>query len=380
MSASIPEARRSDGNKSLRVLVLGATGTAGRATTEALIRAGHNVTCLVRKSAIQPHNKTASQQPENRYNANGRNVAEDDASAITTSKTDTQSTDLQQLLNLPASIQLRTGDVTDPESIQRDGICGEHFDALVSCLASRNGAPADAWDIDYKAHVNALSAAKQAGIRHMVLLSAICVQRPRLIFQQAKLAFEKELMASGITYSIVRPTAFFKSLSGQVERVKKGKPFLLFGDGTHTACKPISDNDLGEYIAACLTQPERHNQILPIGGPGNAITPREQGEQLFAMTGKKPRFIKIPLSLVNSIRLVLETGEKISSTIADKAEFARIAQYYATESMLVFNHETGQYDADATPSTGTQTLFDFYEQVLDGKSTVVRGEHAMFRD
>lgn len=380
MSASVPEARHSDSNKSLRVLVLGATGTAGGATTEALMRAGHNVTCLVRKSAIQPRNKTTGQRTGKGYHANGNNVAADNALATTSSKTDTQSTELQQLLNLPASIQLRTGDVTDPESIQRDGICGERFDALVSCLASRNGAPADAWDIDYKAHVNALTAAKQAGIRHMILLSAICVQRPRLIFQQAKLAFEKELMASGITYSIVRPTAFFKSLSGQVERVKKGKPFLLFGDGTLTACKPISDNDLGEYIAACLTQPERHNQILPIGGPGNAITPREQGEQLFAMTGKKPRFVKIPLSLINSIRIALETGGKISSTIADKAEFARIAHYYATESMLVFNHETGKYDADATPSTGTQTLFDFYEQVLDGKSTVVRGEHAMFRD
>ena len=272
------------------------------------------------------------------------------------------------------------GDVTDPHSIQRDGFRGEYFDVLVSCLASRNGAPADAWEIDYKAHTYALAAAKQAGIRHMVLLSAICVQRPRLIFQQAKLAFEKELMDSGLTYSIVRPTAFFKSLSGQVERVKNGKPFLLFGDGTLTACKPISDDDLGEYIAECLTQPERHNQILPIGGPGNAITPREQAEQLFRMTGNKPRFVKIPLALVKGIRFVLETGGKVSSTIADKAEFARIAHYYATESMLVFNHETAQYDAEATPSTGTQTLFEYYAQVLDGTSTVERREHAVFRD
>ena len=295
-------------------------------------------------------------------------------------KTDPQSAEPQQLLNLPASVKLRTGDVTDPDSIQRDGFGGEHFDVLVSCLASRTGAPADAWAIDYQAHVNVLAAAKHAGVRHMVLLSAICVQRPRLIFQQAKLAFEKELMDSGLTYSIVRPTAFFKSLSGQVERVKNGKPFLLFGDGTLTACKPISDNDLGVFIAACLTQPERHNQILPIGGPGNAITPREQGEQLFAMTGKKPRFVKIPLALVNSIRLVLETGGKLSSTIADKAEFARIAHYYATESMLVFDHKAAQYDADATPSTGTQTLYDFYAQLLDGTSAVERREHAVFRD
>jgi divinyl chlorophyllide a 8-vinyl-reductase len=50
-----------------------------------------------------------------------------------------------------------------------------------------------------------------------VLLSAICVQKPLLEFQRAKLAFEAKLQEAGdITYSIVRPTAFFKSLAGQV--------------------------------------------------------------------------------------------------------------------------------------------------------------------
>jgi hypothetical protein len=52
-----------------------------------------------------------------------------------------------------------------------------------------------------------------------VLLSAICVQKPTLEFQRAKLAFEAKLQEAGdITYSIVRPTAFFKSLAGQVGR------------------------------------------------------------------------------------------------------------------------------------------------------------------
>lgn len=389
--------RKGDG---LRVLVLGATGTAGRATTHALVRAGHNVTCLVRNSVTQAHDLSIAHRANKEDAASGHLNTDKsmpvEAPSITgdlsgvqigtqsEAQLETQSGDesetAHQKLNLPPSVQLRTADITCLESIQRDGFCGEHFDAVISCIASRNGAPADAWEVDYKANVNVLTAAGQAGVQHMVLLSAICVQRPRLIFQQAKLAFEQELIASGINYTIVRPTAFFKSLSGQIERVKKGKPFLLFGDGTLTACKPISDYDLGDYMAQCLTHPERHNQILPIGGPGEAITPREQGEQLFAMTGREPRFIKIPIALVNGIRFMLETAGKLSSTIADKAEFARIAHYYATESMLVFDHETEQYNAEATPSTGTQTLFQFYQQVLDGKLSVERGEHAVFKE
>lgn len=62
-----------------------------------------------------------------------------------------------------------------------------------------------------------LEVARQKGASHFVLLSAICVQKPLLEFQHAKLRFEAELQAAGdITYSIVRPTAFFKSLAGQV--------------------------------------------------------------------------------------------------------------------------------------------------------------------
>ena len=149
---------------------------------------------------------------------------------------------------------LHIGNATDPAALQAALASAPH-DAIVSCLASRTGAPTDAWAIDHAAHMHALTAARNAGVPQMILLSALCVQRPLLAFQQAKLAFEAALIASGPTYSIVRPTALFKSLSGQVERVKQGKPFLLFGTGTLTACKPISDGDLARYLTRCLDDP-----------------------------------------------------------------------------------------------------------------------------
>jgi len=210
-----------------RVFMLGATGTIGLATTQALLKHGHDVVCFVRP---------------------GKG---DGAGRL-------------------AGATLRFGDVCDPVSLARDGFCGERFDVLVSCLASRTGVPRDAWAIDHRAHLNALAAARAAGVTQVVLLSAICVQKPLLAFQQAKLAFEQQLVESGLDYSIVRPTAFFKSLSGQVERVRRGKPFLVFGDGRLTACKPISDRDLADYLADCLDNDERRNRILPIGGPGAA--------------------------------------------------------------------------------------------------------------
>jgi divinyl chlorophyllide a 8-vinyl-reductase len=326
-----------------RVFVLGATGTIGRATVQALLQRGHEVVCFVR-----PH-------------AGVGGALSADAS-----------------LQLLAGATVRFGSVTDPASLARDGFCGERFDALVSCLASRTGAPKDAWAIDHQAHVHALEAARTAGVTQVVLLSAICVQKPLLAFQQAKLAFEKVLIESGLTYAIVRPTAFFKSLSGQIERVRRGKPFLVFGDGQLTACKPISDSDLGDYLAACLDHPDRHNRVLPIGGPGPAISPRQQGEQLFALLGRPPKFSQVPVGLLDGIIAVLGTVGRLIPALAAKAELARIGRYYATESMLVLNPQTGQYDADATPSTGSQTLFDFYADLVNGETAPERGDHAVF--
>ena len=70
---------------------------------------------------------------------------------------------------------------------------------------------------------------------------------------------------------------------------------------------------------------------------------------------------------------------RIVPPLAEKAELARIGRYYATESMLVLDPDTGRYDAAATPSTGNETLFDFYRSVLiDGTAAPDRGDHAVF--
>jgi len=314
-----------------RILLLGATGTVGRATLRELIRRGHYVVCFDRPPS----------KPDTASESNGGVCMKDGA--------------LRRFV-----------DVTDPGCVTQEGVRGERFDVLVSCMASRTGTPKDAWHVDYQGHVNALALARSAGVTQFVLLSAICVQKPRLTFQHAKLAFEKLLIESGLTYTIVRPTAFFKSLSGQVERVRRGKPFLVFGDGAMTACKPISEHDLAVYIAECLDDPARQNRILPIGGPGDAITPRQQAEALFAMFERPVHIRRVPIGLLDGIIGGLSLLGRWIPALADKAEYARIGRYYATESMLVMDPETGRYDAQSTPSTGTETLFDHYARLVKG--------------
>ncbi|MEL7311434.1 MAG: NAD(P)H-binding protein [Pseudomonadota bacterium] len=269
-------------------------------------------------------------------------------------------------------------DLLDPDNLRRK-LAPYQFGAVISCIASRTGAPRDAWRVDHDANQNLLALAQTHGAAQFVLLSAICVQRPRLAFQYAKLSFEQALIQSDLSYSIVRPTAYFRSLSGQIERVKSGKPFLVFGDGKRTACKPIAERDLATYVVDCLEKPSRRNRVLPIGGPGPAITLRDQGELIFELAGMTPKFRSVPPSLFTAVAALLRPIGWLVPAVAAKAEFARIGHYYATESMLVWDEVNRRYDAERTPSTGEITLRQHYEKILqDGIAQHDAKEHRIF--
>ena len=210
---------RSRAPQDVRVLVVGPTGYIGKFVLRELVHRGYNVVAFAReKSGIG--GKQGMEEVKREF----------------------------------PGADVRFGDVGDPASIEAVAF-REPVDVVVSCLASRTGGIKDSWAVDYQATLNVLEAARRAGTSHFVLLSAICVQKPLLEFQRAKLALEGKLESAGdITYSIIRPTAFFKSLAGQVQLVSEGKPYVMFGDGTLAACKPISERDLASFIADCVVK------------------------------------------------------------------------------------------------------------------------------
>lgn len=313
----------------IRVVVVGATGYIGKFVVRELVRRGYNVVAFAReKSGV------------------GGKAGMDDVRA-----------------EFPGA-DVCFGDVTDVESLKRTAFA-DGADVVVSCLASRTGGIKDSRLVDYQATKNAMEAARAAGASHFVLLSAICVQKPLLEFQRAKLRFEEELMAAGdMTYSIVRPTAFFKSLAGQVGLVKEGKPYVMFGDGRLAACKPISERDLASYIADAVVSRDLANKVLPIGGPGEALTARDQADMLFRLVGKEPKFFPVPVALMDGIIRIFDFLAGLFPALEDPAEFAKIGRYYAVESMLVWDPVRQVYVAEATPSYGTDTLEAFFAEAV----------------
>lgn len=333
------------------VLLAGATGYLGRHVAQTLIRRGYRVLAPVRPGSTDRSVLEGVEYLEARFN--------DPSSLLAVVESALREHAEQASGNQPGDFRV---------------------DAVISCLASRSGSPRDAWRVDHQLNQNLLGVAKSLGARRFVLLSAICVQKPRLAFQQAKLAFEAELAASRMPYVIVRPTAFFKSLSGQLERLRRGKPFLLFGDGTLTRCKPISEPDLARFLVDCLRDDERLNRVVAVGGPGPAVSPREQGALLFEALGQPPQYRSLSPEWFLRGASILDGLGRLVPRLKETAEFARIAHYYATESMLVWDPATRRYDADATPEFGSETLQDHYHRLVSGDgSDQALGDHQLFR-
>ena len=247
-------------------------------------------------------------------------------------------------------------DVTDPGSLPK--IFDRKIDVVISCLGCHSGLPKDFDAIDYKATLEILHAALANGTQQFILLSAICVRKPDLPLQLAKLKMEDALIRSGIDYAIVRPTAYFWVFEAQNKLIEKGRPGFLIGSGEQAVHNPIAKEDLAEFLVGCIDNDERRNRIHIIGGPEvpeNIITYKESLLMVFESLGKEPKLISVPgwlyMAVIRTTRFIGHFSRKIGVF----SEFLHITYYYLHDDMRA-------------PGYGSRT---FKQHVLD---TANRGE------
>lgn len=267
--------------------------------------------------------------------------------------------------------ELKEFDVTDRNACLDGALFPEgSVDAVVCCLASRSGTKGDSRAIDYQASLNCAEAAKAAGARRFVLLSAYCVKSAErgddyaLAFQYAKKDLEEELAKladDDFDYVSVRPTAFFKSVSGQVEVVDGGGPFVYFdlGGGKNARCNPISEPDLGAALIDQIADDTHKNTYWNVGGPDVGFSMKEQGEMIHDVLAKEgePKLLSVPIGLFDAIIGGLQGTANFLSSAAQKlddaAELGRIGKYYAVEDMLTTD------DAEKYGRTGLREHYKY---------------------
>jgi divinyl chlorophyllide a 8-vinyl-reductase len=181
-----------------------------------------------------------------------------------------------------------------------------------------------------------LKAAQAGGTKKFILLSAICVRKPELPLQLAKLKMEDELMRSGIDYTIIRPTAYFWVFDSQTRRIAQGNPGFVVGSGNQARHNPIAKEDLAEFMVGSIGDSERNNRVFVLGGPevpDNVLTHRESLLMIFDVLGKKPRIISVPDWAYKALVRITWFIGLFSRRVAVFSAFLKVVHYYLVNDM-----------------------------------------------
>jgi uncharacterized protein YbjT (DUF2867 family) len=192
------------------------------------------------------------------------------------------------------------GDVRDAQVIA-DACRGAH--TVVSMIGRHFAETADGlWAIDARANEALVDAARSAGVKRFVLLSALFADRdyaPVLI--AAKRQAERAVVASGLDYAIVRPSTFTVGASSLVGYC--GPTIERWGVAVVPHTQPISFvalRDVADAVVAATvdTHPAR---VVDLGGP-EALTMTEGAQRVAAILGKPVRIVHLPRLAVAAFR------------------------------------------------------------------------------
>ncbi len=200
------------------------------------------------------------------------------------------------------------GDVTDAESLRQ---AVEGCDVVVHLVAIINGTPAQFDRVMTQGTRSLVAAAKEAGVRRFVLMSALGVDastKDLVPYYRAKWEMEQTVKASGLEHVIFRPSFVFGPDGGalqQFRRIAKLAPVTpIVGPGTQRI-QPIWIDDVAAYFAAALDMPEAANRTFELGGPA-IVTWNEFWSRLKQALGQRRPSVHIPFGLMRFQAAVLE--------------------------------------------------------------------------
>ncbi|KJY43618.1 capsule biosynthesis protein CapD [Streptomyces sp. NRRL B-1568] len=175
----------------------------------------------------------------------------------------------------PEGVEAVEGDFAKPASLK------PALDGVRSLfLVSRLGPDADILEV-----------ARQAGVEHVVLVSSITVQtHPRLGPAGENLAVEQLLKASGMAWTILRPTQFASNALMWAASIRDHE--TVRAPYADTALPTIHPADIASVARVALTEPGHQGRTYALTGP-EPVTARQQVEAIAATLGREVPFAEI---------------------------------------------------------------------------------------
>lgn len=175
----------------------------------------------------------------------------------------------------------------------------------VQYIISAHGGEGNAQRLGYRANIELIDRAKEAGVQHFVFISVLGVDRgyedaPSF---KAKREVEKYLIASGLNYTILRPSGFASNLLPLAEQFRETGIYLLIGD-RQSRTSIVSTDDLAQIAVGSVSVEGARNQILPVGGPD--VLQRQDIPRIFGrIFNTEPIIINPPLFVLDGFRSAL---------------------------------------------------------------------------
>jgi len=203
--------------------------------------------------------------------------------------------------------ELVQGDVTDAAGLRR---AVEGCDVVVHLVAIRQGSREKFEHVMEQATRDLVAAAKEAGVRRFVLMSALGAseQTKDLVpYYHAKWDMEQTVSGSGLEHVIFRPSFVFGRDGGilptfrRLARVAPVTPII--GSGKQRI-QPIWVDDVAAYFAEGVQKPDAAG-IYELGGP-DAVSWNEFWSRLKRVFGVRRPSIHVPIGLMRANALVTE--------------------------------------------------------------------------
>ena len=173
----------------------------------------------------------------------------------------------------------------------------------VKYIISSHGSGKDAQALDYRANIDLIDRAVANNVEHFVFISVLGVDRgyqDSATFK-AKREVEKYLIASGLSYTILRPSGFANNIIPLAERFRDTGIYFSIGDQKNRS-SIVSTDDLAKIAIASTQIEAAKNQIFAVGGPD--ILKREDIPRILArLFNREPIVINPPLELFDGLRI-----------------------------------------------------------------------------
>jgi NADH dehydrogenase len=204
--------------------------------------------------------------------------------------------------------ELAEGDVTDLRSL-RAAVAG--VDTVIHLVAIRQGRRDQFQRIMVAGTRDLLAAAKDAGVRRFVHMSALGTSEETkglVPYYDAKWETEQQVQGSGIPYVIFRPSFVFGPDGGILPtfvKLAKLTPVTpIIGSGRQRI-QPIWADDLAKYFAEALERDDVAGRLFELGGP-DAVTWNEFWERLKRVHGIHRPTLHVPVGLMKVNALLTE--------------------------------------------------------------------------